>query len=135
VGFIQRGKEKMTEERYFDGRDITQSELETMVRIIAEVNIEAIIENGDVILQAGGDDGTIHQLARWDLRRLAAYSADMIKQQEGESGVFALAGLFSKCAQIILNNTEPHYVQEEASEPLGGAVRLFAGDSKKNLPE
>jgi len=124
----------MTEERDFDGRDITEIELDAMRRIIKQVNVEVTIEDGDIIIQAICDE-TVEPIGRCDLRRVAAHSADIISQDEGEAGVFALAGLFSKCVQIILNEAEPLYVEYEDAESLGGMVRLFSGNDRENPPE
>jgi hypothetical protein len=125
----------MIEGRYFNGRDLTEEELQTMLRIISEVNVEAIIEDGQIVIQAAGPDNTIYSLARCDLIRLAAYSADVLKQTEGENGVYALAGLFAKCAQVILNETEPYYQKQEGEADLGTTVRWFAGEDTENPDE
>src|SRR5262245_7587469 len=128
----------MTEERVFDGHNITQLELDTMLRIIKEANVEAVIEDGDIVIQAVRyEDDHVIPIARCDLRRLAAYSADIVRQDEGDAGVFALAGLFSKCAQIVLNEAEPVYAESEDEDAvsLGCTVRLFAGNDRENPPE
>ncbi|MCI0660736.1 MAG: hypothetical protein L0220_06655 [Acidobacteria bacterium] len=125
----------MIGERYFNGREMTQDEIETMLRIIREVNIEVAIENGQVLIEAQGEDSQMHTIARWDIRRMAAHSGSVIKQVEGDHGVFALSGLFAKCAQIVLNEAEPSYEVQRESESLGGAVRVFAGDETENTEE
>jgi hypothetical protein len=125
----------MTEERIFDGRNMTQSELDMMRRIINEVNVEVDIEDGDIVIQAVCDDDHVEQIGHCDLRRVAAHSADIALQDEGEAGVFALAGLFSKCVQIVLNEAEPPYEEQEEAQILGGIVRMFAGNGRENPPE
>ena len=127
-----------TEERVFDGHNMTELELDAILRIIKQANVEAVIEDGDIVIQAVQDvDDHVISIARCDLRRLAAYSAIIARQDEGDSGVFALAGLFSKCAQIVLNEAEPRYAEaeDEDGESLGCTVRLFAGNDRKNPPE
>ena len=52
----------MTEERIFDGRNMTQSELDMMRRIINEVNVEVDIEDGDIVIQAVCDDDHVEQI-------------------------------------------------------------------------
>jgi hypothetical protein len=123
----------MTQERIFDGREMTQSELDTIRRIIDEVNVEIIIEDGDIVIQATCDNGAVEPIARCDLRRVVAYSAGVAAHEEGETAVFALAGLFSKCAQVVLNEAEPRYAEREESEGLGGVVRLFASNDRAAL--
>ena len=76
----------MTEERIFDGREMTQSELDTIRRIIDEVNVEIIIEDGDIVIQATCDNRIVEPIARCDLRRVVAYSAGVAAQEEGETG-------------------------------------------------
>jgi len=72
----------MTEERDFDGRDITQIELDAMRRIIKEVNIEVDIEDGDIIIQATCGD-IVEPIGRCDLRRVVAHAVGIIEQTEG----------------------------------------------------
>jgi hypothetical protein len=124
----------MTEVRIFDGREMTQSELDAIRRIIDDVNVEAVIEDGDIIIKAVCDDYTVKAIARCDLRRVAAHSAGVAAEEEGEIAVFALAGLFSKCAQIVLSEAEPLYAGQE-DESLCGVVRLFSGNGPENPPE
>jgi hypothetical protein len=123
----------MTQERIFDGREMTQSELETIRRIIDEVNVEIIIEDGDIVIQATCDNHIVEPIARCDLRRVVAYSAGAAAHDEGETAIFALAGLFSKCAQVVLNEAEPRYEEREESDSLGGVVRLFASNDRAAL--
>ena len=123
----------MTEERIFDGREMTQSELDTMRRIINEVNVEIIIEDGDIVIQATCHNSIVEPIARCDLRRVVAYSAGVAAQEEGETAVLALAGLFSKCAQVVLNEAEPRNAEREESESLGSVVRLFASNDRAAL--
>jgi hypothetical protein len=123
----------LTEERIFDGREMTQSELDTIRRIIDEVNVEIIIEDGDIVIQATCDNGAVEPIARCDLRRVVAYSAGVAAQEKGETAVHALAGLFSKCAQVVLNESEPRYAEREESENIGGVVRLFASNDRAAL--
>ena len=125
----------MTEERDFDGHKITQIELDAMRRIIKEANVEITIEDGDIVIQAVDENDHVQAIGRCDLRRVAAQAAEIILQDEEEAGVFALAGLFSKCVQIILNHAEPRYTEDEDAECFGGMVRLFAGNSRKNPPD
>src|SRR5262245_23543358 len=122
----------MTEERIFDGRKMLQSELDTIRRIINEANVEAIIVDGDIVIQAVCDNDVVQPIARCDLRRVAAYSADIAREGEEEIGVFALAGLFSKCAQIVLNEAEPNYAEREDTESLGSVVRMFVGNDRES---
>jgi hypothetical protein len=124
----------MIEGRYFNGRDMTEEERDTILRIIREVNVEVVIEDGQVLIEAECG-GVIEPLARCDLIRLAARSADYVKQSDGDTGVYALAGLFNKCANLILNETDPCYKQTDESTGLGSCVRLFAGDDTENPEE
>jgi hypothetical protein len=124
----------MIEDRYFNGRDMTEEERDTILRIIREANVEAVIEDGQVLIEADCG-GVIEPLARCDLMRLAARSADYAKQTDGDRAVYALAGLFNKCANIILNEIDPCYEQTDESTALGSCIRLFAGDDKKNPEE
>jgi hypothetical protein len=128
----------MTEERDFDGRDITEIELDAMRRIIKQVNVEVTIEDGDIIIQAVCDE-TVEPIGRCDLWRVAAHAVGVVEQTDGDAGVFALAGLFSKCAQIVLNRAEPVYAEAEDGDSeglsLGCTVRLFAGNDRENPPE
>jgi hypothetical protein len=114
---------------------MTQSELDTMRRIIDEVNVEVVIEDGDIVIQAACDNRIVEPIARCDLWRVAAYSADVAAQGEEETAVLALAGLFSKCAQVVLNATGPLYAEGEEPPSLGGVVRLFAGNDRASQPE
>jgi len=91
--------------------------------------------DGDRVIQAVCDNDVVQPIARCDLRRVAAYSADIARQDEEEAGVFALAGLFSKCTQIVLNEAEPNYAEQEDTESLSGVVRMFACYDRENPPE
>jgi hypothetical protein len=93
------------------------------------------VNHGDIVIQAVCDNEGVQPIARCDLRRVAAYAADIARQDEEEAGVFALAGLFSKCAQIVLNEAEPNYAEQEDTESLGSVVRMFAGYDRENPPE
>jgi hypothetical protein len=64
---------------------------------------------------------------------VVAYSAGVAAQEEGETAVLALAGLFSKCAQVVLNESEPRYAEREESESIGGVVRLVASNDRAAL--